>query len=158
MWEFVKSAFISISTAIIAYLDPVAGNIKSLMMLFLLNFLVGFVTGYIKNNESFNIHKFMVCFIWGTAILATICCIYYIGENLGSRNETLEILRWISLTACWAFFTNILRNFKILSKGAEPYYKFFDALYYFVSIEFIKKVPFLTKYNIKKNGSNENQQ
>jgi len=151
MWETIKATLISICSALVAYLDPVAGNLESLMMLFFLNFVVGYATGMIKNNESFQMKKFLMCFIWAAVILLLVCIFYFLGERNGNKEETLEFVRWVSLIAIWAFGTNILRNFRHLSYGYGVYYTFFDALYTGVSLEFIKKIPF-----IKQVKSNQN--
>lgn len=154
MWDFIKSSLISIFTAIIAYLDPVAGNLESLMGLFFLNFVVGYFTGMIKNGESFQMMKFLMCFVWATVILALICFFYFIGERNGNEDETLEFVRWVSLIAIWAFGCNILKNLRHLSFGTGVYYIFFDALYTGISLEFVKRIPFL---KTKKHYCNEDE-
>lgn len=143
MWEYVKSAIISIVSALLVYLDPVIGNIQSLLVLFFVNFLVGYMTGMIKNGESFEMKKFLMCFVWAAVILALICFFYILGERNGNKEQTVEFVRWVSLIAIWAFGCNILRNLRLLSRGMGAYFTFFDALYTGVSLEFIKKLPFL---------------
>lgn len=158
MWDSIKAAIISIFTAMVAYFDPVAGNLQSLMMLFFINFLVGYATGMIKNNESFQMKKFLMCFVWAAVILMLVCSFYFLGERNGNKEETIEFVRWVSLIAIWAFGTNILKNLRHLAYGYGVYYIFFDALYTGVSLEFIKKIPFLK--NVKSNQSefdNENK-
>ena len=155
MWEFVKSVIISVGTALVAYLDPVAGSLESLMMLFFLNFLVGYATGIIKNNESFEMKKFLMCFVWAAVILGLICFFYFIGERNGNKEETLLFVRCVSLIAIWAFGTNILKNLRHLAYGNGVYYQFFDAIYTWFSLEIIKRLPFLANIN---QSNNENQQ
>lgn len=145
MWEYIRTIIISIISALVAYLDPVAGNLQSLMGLFFLNFIVGYTTGMLKNGESFQMRKFMMCFVWAGCILSLICFFYFIGERNGNKDETLEFVRWVSIIAIWAFGCNILKNLRHLSYGYGVYYIFFDTLYTGVSLEFIKRIPFLTK-------------
>lgn len=68
MWEYTKSIVISIFSAIFAYLQPVSGNIESLLVLLLLNFFVGLATGYIRQNESFELKKAFWAFFWAAII------------------------------------------------------------------------------------------
>jgi len=143
MWEYIKSAIISIVSALMVYLDPVVGNIESLLVLFFANFVIGYITGMVKNGESFEMRKFLMCFVWAAVILALICFFYFLGERNGNKEQTIEFVRWVSLIAIWAFGCNILRNLRHLSYGMGAYYTFFDALYTGVSLEFIKKIPFL---------------
>lgn len=158
MWESIKAVIMSLCTALIAYLDPVAGNLECLLGLFVANFIVGYATGMIKQNESFQMKKFLMAFVWASVILALICFLYFLGERNGNKAESLEFVRWVSLIAIWAFGTNILRNFRHLSYGYGVYYTFFDALYTGVSLEFIKKLPFIKQVKTNKNTiSNENQ-
>lgn len=155
MIDVIKTTVISFLSILFTYLDPVAGNLESLLCLFVLNFFVGYVTGMIKNNESFQMKKFLMALIWAMVILILICCFYFIGERNGNKAETLDFVRWVSLIAIWAFGCNILRNFRILSRGTGVYFDFFDALYTGISLEFIKKLPFLAK--VKNNNKDEVQ-
>lgn len=157
MWEFAKSIIITFTTALVAYLDPVAGNLESLLMLFFLNFVVGYATGILRNNETFQLKKFLMCFVWAFIILALICFFYFIGERNGNKEETLLFIRYLSLIAIWAFGTNVLRNLRHLSYGTGVYYKFFDAVYTWFSLEIIKKLPFLESFKTKE-PTYENQQ
>ena len=124
------------------------------MMLFFLNFIVGYATGILKNGESFQMRKFLMCFVWAAVILALICFFYFIGERNGNKEETLMFVRCVSLIAIWAFGTNILKNLRHLSYGCGVYYDFFNAIYTWFSLEIIKKMPFLSTLN---NRENENQ-
>lgn len=151
MWETIKAMLLSLCSALIAYLDPVAGNLESLLGLFVANFVVGYVTGLLRQNESFEMKKFLMAFVWAVVILGLICFLYFLGERNGNSNETLDVVRWVSLIAIWAFGTNILRNLRHLAYGYGVYYVFFDALYTGVSLEFIKKIPFLRQVKSNKN-------
>lgn len=157
MWDVIKATIISIGTALIAYLDPVAGNLESLLMLFAINCIVGYVTGMIRKNESFQMKKFLMAFVWATVILALICFFYFLGERNGNKEESLEFVRWVSLIAIWAFGTNILKNLRHLAYGYGVYYTFFDALYTGVSLEFIKKLPFIKQVKSNNPIEDENQ-
>lgn len=149
MWEYTKSIVISIFSAIFAYLQPVSGNIESLLVLLLLNFFVGLATGYIRQNESFELKKAFWAFFWAAIICVIVCCSYVIGERNGQRDETLLVIQWVCVIAIWAFGTNVLRNLKRLSKGFEPYHHFFCVIYDIASIEFIKRIPILKQINDK---------
>lgn len=158
MWEFIKSIIISIFSALVAYLDPVAGSLESLMVLFAANFLVGYATGIIKNNENFQLRKCLMCFVWAGVILGLICIFYVLGERNGNKDETIMFVQWVSLIAMWAFGTNILRNLRHLSYGYGVYYIFFDALYTGISLEFVKKIPFIKQVKSNPNPiEDENQ-
>lgn len=158
MYDFIKSVIISIFSALVAYLDPVAGSLESLMWLFAINFIVGYATGIIKNNEGFQLKKCLMCFVWAGVILGLICIFYVLGERNGNKEETVQFVQWVSLIAMWAFGTNILRNFRHLSYGYGAYYIFFDALYTGISLEFVKKLPFIKQVKSNPNPIQDEDQ
>lgn len=156
--EYVKTLVISVLAAVLNYLDPLLGNMQSLVALFLLNFVVGLVAGILKENERFSLHKMLVCFIWAAAICVIICAVYYIGEKNGSPKESLECVRYVVLVAIWAFGTNILRNLCRLAEGYEPAYKLFSLFYEVMSVEILKRIPIINAYISNNGNKNEGEQ
>lgn len=144
LYATIKTLIASIISSIIVYFDPVVGQIESLFGLFTLNFLVGYMTGKIINGEQFDLKKFRECYKWAAIILVIICTLYFIGERNGDREGTIQVLHIATLVAIWAFGTNILKNLCILSKGNEPAHKFFFACYYWISFDFVKRIPFVS--------------
>lgn len=139
-----KTFIASVLSSIIVYFDPVVGKLESLFALFTLNFIVGYLAGKIINGEQFDLRKFRECFVWAAVILVIICALYFIGERNGDPEGTIQVLHIAILVAIWAFGTNILRNLCILSRGNDPVYKFFFACYYWLSFDFIKRIPFIS--------------
>ena len=144
--DTIKTFFVTVLSAVWAYLDPIAGNIESLTGLFVLNFFVGFLTGMITNDEKFQLKKVRECFVWAASILVIVCAFYFIGERNGNDIETIFCIKTISVVAMWAFGTNILRNLCMLSKGYKPAYTMFYLLYIVLSAEFIKRIPSVREY------------
>lgn len=144
LYTTTKAFIASVLSSIIVYFDPVVGKLESLFALFTFNFIVGYLTGKIINGEQFDLKKFRECFVWAAAILVIICALYFIGERNGDPDGTIQVLHIAILVAIWAFGTNILKNLCILSRGNEPVYKFFFACYYWLSFDFIKRIPFVS--------------
>lgn len=92
----------------------------------------------------------MDCFKWAAVILVIVCAFYFIGEHNGDKDGTIECMHVVSLVAIWAFGTNILKNLCKLSKGNDPVYNFFFALYYWLSFDFVKQIPILSNLAAKK--------
>lgn len=143
--DLLKTTIAGFISSIIVYFDPVAGKLESLMALFALNFMVGFIAGKIKHGENFSLKKFRECFSWAAIILVIICAFYFIGEHNGDQKGTIECLHIAILVAIWAFGTNIFRNLCEMSEGNDPVYRFFFACYYWLSFDFIKRIPFLAE-------------
>lgn len=58
--DYFKNLLIGLITGIAAYLNPISGEIKSLIAVFALNFICGLLTALLINHESFsfkNRHK-----------------------------------------------------------------------------------------------------
>lgn len=155
IFYLVKATIAGFISSIIVYFDPVAGKLESLLALFALNFFIGFITGKVKNGEAFNLKKFKECFSWAALILVIICAFYFIGERNGNQSETIECLRIAILVAIWAFGTNIFRNLCDLSEQNQPVHSFFYACYYWLSFDFVKRIPFLEKLTYKAKADEE---
>lgn len=57
MIDYMKNLFVGLLTGLAAYLNPISGDIKSLVALFFFNFLFGLTAGLLANNESFSLKK-----------------------------------------------------------------------------------------------------
>lgn len=51
--DYFKNLLIGLITGIAAYLNPISGEIKSLIAVFALNFICGLLTALLINHESF---------------------------------------------------------------------------------------------------------
>lgn len=141
--DFIRYTIVGFFSALIAYFDPVAGNIEAFTALLVLNFFVGLITGIRCNGENFSLRKVKECFVWFALILTVICACYLIGERNGNQEAAVTCVRTIIIVAIWAFGTNIFRNLCALSKGYDPAHKFFFACYVLLSLEIVKKIPLL---------------
>ncbi|UVR46120.1 hypothetical protein NXV98_12660 [Bacteroides fragilis] len=63
MIDYMKNLFVGLLTGLAAYLNPISGDIKSLVALFFFNFLFGLAAGLLANNESFSLKKAFRCII-----------------------------------------------------------------------------------------------
>ena len=52
--DYFKNLLIGLITGIAAYLNPISGEIKSLIAVFALNFICGLLTALLINHESFS--------------------------------------------------------------------------------------------------------
>lgn len=135
-----------------AYLNPLNGELQSLVALFAVNFFVGLLTGVIVNGESFSFKKAWKCIVECLTFLLLVCCIYFIGERKGDTAGALWCVSAVSYGVIYFYACNILRNLQQLFKEGTVPYKVVSFLYYIVSVEFVKKIPYLSNY------LNENKQ
>ncbi|MEG2856304.1 phage holin family protein [Bacteroides sp.] len=154
MIEHFKTLFIGMLTGIWAYLNPVGGDIKSLIAVFVLNFLFGLFAGLLANNESFNLRKAFRCVIEAAAFFLLICAVYFAGDHKGNPGGALQCVSFITYSVFYFYGVNILRNMKQVLSPTGAAYKVVAFLYYVLSVEFIKNIPYLSNYQTKQNETN----
>ena len=146
MIDYMKKLFVGLLTGLAAYLNPISGDIKSLVALFFFNFLFGLVAGLLANNESFSLKKAFRCIIEAMVFFLLVAAIYFIGDHKGNPDGALQCVSFITYSIFYFYGVNILRNLKLMATSGTAFYKVVSFLYYVVSVEFIKHIPFLTNY------------
>ena len=144
--DYIKNLIAALFTGLAAYLNPLSGELTSLLAVFIINFAVGLLAGLIVNKESWNFKKAFRCILEATAFLLLVCAIYYIGEHKGNPEGALQCISFVTYSIYWFYGVNILRNLKELLPEGSTGYKVVAFLYYVVSIEFVKNIPYLNAY------------
>lgn len=146
MTDYIKNLIVSVLAGLAAYLNPISGDLKSLVALFFFNFLFGLAAGLLANNESFNLKKAFRCIIEATIFFVLVATIYFIGEHKGNPSGALQCVSFMTYIIIYFYGTNILRNLKSMAKHNSSFYKVVNFLYYVLSVEFIKRIPLLGNY------------
>ena len=146
MIDYMKNLFVGLLTGLAAYLNPISGDIKSLVALFFFNFLFGLPAGLLANNESFSLKKAFRCIIEAMVFFLLVAAIYIVGDHKGNPDGALQCVSFITYSIFYFYGVNILRNLKLMATSGTAFYKVVSFLYYVVSVEFIKPIPFLTNY------------
>ena len=144
--EYFKNLVVGLLTGISAYLNPISGEVHSLIAVFFLNFFFGLLSALLVSHESFNFRKAWRCIVEATVFFTLICCIYYVGDHKGNPEGALQCVSFITYSVFYFYGVNILRNIKNLLPEVSLGYKVFAFLYYVLSVEFIKNIPYLTNY------------
>lgn len=131
---------------IAAYLNPVIGDIKSLVAVFALNFVFGLLAALLVNHESFSFKKAFRCVIEACVFFLLTCSIYWVGDHKGNPEGALQCVSFITYSVFYFYGVNILRNIKHILPEGSVGYKVVSFLYYVLSVEFIKNIPYLTNY------------
>lgn len=138
----IKSLSIGIITGIAAYLNPIAGDIVSMLAVFTLNFIFGLLAALFACNESFSFRKAWKCVTEATIFFVLVCSVYFIGEQKGNSDGALQCISFVSYSVFYFYGVNMLRNMKLLLPGSRTISFIYDV----VSIEFAKKIPGLSNY------------
>ena len=147
--DYFKNLLIGLVTGIAAYLNPISGEIKSLIAVFALNFICGLLTALLINHESFSFKKAWRCIVEATIFFALVSCIYFIGEHKGNPEGALQCVSFITYSVFYFYGVNTLRNLNILF----PESKVIRFLFYVLSFEVVKKIPYMQQFiNKEKEG------
>lgn len=152
--ENIRTVVVSFLAAIGAYLNPVNGELKSLLAIFMLNFVFGYLAGMLANHERFMIKKAMRCIGEATIFFVLVCSLYFIGEHKGNTEGAMQCISFVTYVVFYFYMLNILRNILFLTKKGSTAYNAISLIYYLFSVEFIRNIPAVEKYlNIhRKNG------
>ena len=144
--DTIKGFFVSVISAIAAYLNPISGEMQSLLGIFAINFVCGLLTALIANDEHFSFKKAWQAIVQATIFFVLICAIYFIGERKGNQDGALQCVSFVTYAVIYFYACNILRNLKTLLPNGSVAYRAASFLYYVVSVEFVKKIPFLADW------------
>lgn len=141
-----KGLLLSLIGALFAYLHPISNEMQFLLVVFVGNFFAGLIADIVVNNKGFSFRKAWKCVKEATLFFALMCFIYVCGERKGEQEGALYCISVVNYAVLYYYGCNILRNIKLFLKTDTLPYKIFSFLYYIVSVEWIKKVPYLENY------------
>lgn len=146
MVDKLKDVIIGVFFAILAYLKPIEGELSSLIIVFTLNFVFGYLSGMIAKGEDFEFKKAIVC-IGHAAVFFVLCAaVYAIGRFKGQMEGSVQCVSFISYSILWFYGCNILKNLKLIFKKGTPPWYVVSFLYYLMRFRFIDKIPYLSEY------------
>lgn len=146
MADRIKDIIVGVVLAILAYLKPIEGELSSLMIVFVLNFVFGYLSGMIAKGENFELKKAVVCIGHATVFFVLCAAIYVIGRLKGQMEGSVQCVSFISYLVLWFYGCNILKNLKLIFKKGTPPWYVVSFLYYLMRFKFIEKIPYLTAY------------
>ena len=146
MAERIKDIVVSVVLAVLAYLKPIEGELTSLMIIFFLNFVFGYLSDMIANGQDFSLKKAVVCIGHATAFFVLCAAVYVIGRLKGQMAGSVQCVSFISYLVLWFYGLNILRNLCLIFKKDTPPWYVVSALYYILRFKFVDKLPFLSDY------------
>lgn len=146
MLDKVKAFLVAIVAEIWAYLHPLGDEIFILAMIFIINFFAGLIVDIVVNNGTFQFKKAWRCIVEVTVFFLMVVVIYTYGEKKGWNDGALQCVSFLTYVITYFYSLNILKNMKLLFKTHTIAWKVFSFLYYVMSVEFIKKIPYLADF------------
>jgi hypothetical protein len=145
MIEQIKNMAVGIVLAILAYLEPIDGELLSLFVVFFLNFLFGYLSGMVKG-EEFSLKKALVC-VGHAAVFFILCAaVYIIGRLKGQMEGSVQCVSFITYLVIYFYALNILRNCKKIFKDETAPWHVVNTIYFILRFKFIEKIPYLNEY------------
>lgn len=137
-----KNLLVTLCSVTLAYFAPLNDMVFIIFFIFFINMLAGMISGIVVNNEPFNNKKFFRCLMETFVFYVIVLCIYVIGEKLGNVDGAMQCITGVVYAILYFYGTNILRNVNQLF----PDSKTLAFIYYVVSFEIVKKIPYLQQF------------
>lgn len=152
----IKYTIVAVISAVFAFLDPIANDIFSMLLLFLFNALFGILAD-ICHGHTWNKKKFQWAFVEALIFLTFVCLIYTIGHFKQNMAGALQCVSFVSYSLIYYYGTNICRNMMLILPDFSLGHKTFAFIYSVLSVEIVKQVPFLKEYLNKEEQKQQTQ-
>lgn len=140
-----KNLLVTLFSVTLAYFAPIGDMVFVIFFIFLINMVAGLVSGIVIDNEGFNIRKFFHCIMETCVFYLIVGSVYLIGEKLHNVNGALQCITGVVYAILYFYGTNILRNLQKIF----PDNRVLSFIYYVVSLEVVKKIPYLQQFQQK---------
>ena len=142
MFDTIKNLLITITSVLIGYFAPLKDIVFVIFFVFLLNCIFGLIAGVGVQGEKFSLKKFFRCILETLVFYVIVLSIYLVGEKMGNSEGAVQCISGVVYAIIYFYAVNILRNaHKLLPKS-----KGLKFLYYVLSFEIIKKIPYMQQF------------
>jgi hypothetical protein len=151
MEEF-KTLLVVTLSALVAFLAPISGVIYSVILIASLNFVVGLYVARKVMHEDFSFKKAWDCIREAAVFFVIIACALFVGQNLyptfrgqGGSDGAINAILTVTIALLYFYSVNIFKNLK----RWHPESRWIAFVYFIISIEFVKDVPFMESFQKK---------
>jgi hypothetical protein len=130
---------------ILLYFLPIKDLSICIFIAFLMNFSMGILAGILVNCETLNIKKALYAFFEIAVYLVIVTCGYTWGEKLGNLYIILDGISILTWSWIYMYLVNFLKN----AGRIAPNSKRIRFAHYILSLEFIRYLPILRKFEKK---------
>ena len=145
--ENIRSLAGCVISAVVAYFAPIESIFLGVAWVFVVNFVFGLLNGIVVKNEIFSFRKAFSCFVEAMVLYVLMATIFLVGDRIGNQSGAMQCITAVVYALIYFYAVNILRNIK----GLFPGNKTIRFLYWILSIEFVKEIPFIGDYLAKFN-------
>lgn len=137
--------FVGILSAVMAFLSPIEGDVYSMGFLFVGNFFFG-LTADILNGGHWEKGKAWNAFKEAGLFFVFVFFIFGIGILKGNPSGAQQCVSFVSYSLIYFYGTNICRNLCRIFREGSTAHNVAQWLYWLLSVEFIKQIPFMQEY------------
>lgn len=120
--EYIRAMVVSVLTGISAFLHPIAGDVYSLVLIFVLNFFFGLINGQLVKGESFEFKKAFRCVCEAAVFFVIVAAIFSIGRLKGNESGAVQCVSFVVYSVIYFYAVNVLRNVKgLFGEGSVAY-------------------------------------
>lgn len=149
--EDLRTIIVVSLSSLMAYLSPINGILFAVTLAFVINFIIGYITGMRIDKEDFDFKKAFSCIKEACVFFMVVASVYTIGEHLNNSGEALMSISVVTYVVLYFYAVNVFKNLKRLFPNSQ----WIAFCYWLISFEFMKKVPFLESFlNQRKEAGN----
>lgn len=146
MYDTIRNLIVTLCSILFGYFSPLRNIVFVIFFVFLLNCLFGLVAGVGVEGEKFNLKKFFRCILETLVFYVIVLSIYLVGEKMGNEQGALQCISGVVYAVIYFYAVNILRNIHTVF----PDNRWVKFLFYVLSFEIIKKIPYLQQFQERK--------
>lgn len=141
----IKAYLASVISIVAGYFFPIRDILTAILIVLGVNFCVGLITGIGVNKEKWDTKKAWHSFKEAFVYFAIIVFVFIIGDKIHNQTGALQCISAITYALIYFYSVKIFKNLKLLF----PDSRLIAFIYYVISIEFVKKIPYLQDFQKK---------
>ena len=151
MYDTIRNLIVTLCSILFGYFSPLRNIVFVIFFVCLLNCFFGLVAGVGVEGEKFKLRKFFRCILETLVFYVIVLSIYLVGEKMGNEQGALQCISGVVYAVIYFYAVNILRNIHTVF----PDNRWVKFLFYVLSFEIIKKIPYLQQFQEKKDEVDE---
>lgn len=149
MEENYRTLIAGFLAGVLGWLEPIAADCFTLIYIFVMNAVFGYLADKWAYNGEFSIRKAWRCIIEAAIFFVVVLSIYLIGDLKDMQAGAVQCVGTLVYVVIYFYALNITRNIKSFLRKGTPAYMVVSFLYYLLSFEIIKKIPLLNDFLLK---------
>lgn len=128
-----------------AFFSPIKDFMTAAVLLFIVNFFCGLLADIVVGNKWKT--KKALIFVWYCFLYFGLCAfVFACGHFMRNEEGAVQCVSYVCYLALYIYGVNIVRNLKKVVVSGSSMYRILDIIYYVLTFEFVKKIPYLSNY------------